>query len=262
MWRLPGRGVGDLAFAVIFSAAAWLVGRSMRRREAERQRAEADALAQQVAAEAALKSAVAEERTRIARELHDVVAHGMGAMVVQAAAAEQMLEVDPAAARQPLSTVRETGQGALAEMRRLLGLLRTGDTRDTDEPQPKLDQLPALVDRLRQGGMPVTLTITGEPSVLPVGLQLCAYRIVQEALTNSFKHAAGGHTTIRVTYESSSLDLRVHNSTGEPTAAGLKGLGHGLLGMQERVRLYGGKLSAGSDADGGFLVHAVIPVAP
>lgn len=261
MLRLPGSQITDLAFAVIFSAAAWLAGRTLRRRELERRRAEADALAQREAAVTERAAAVTEERSRIARELHDVVAHGMGVMVVQAGAAEQLLDSDPASAREPLSTVRQTGQGALAEMRRLLGLLRSGEERDGSEPQPGLDQLPALVERLRQAGMPITITITGPPCTLPPGLQLCAYRIVQEALTNALKHAARAASEVTVDYRPGDLALHIRNEPGripaEPTA---NGAGHGLVGMRERVRLYGGTLHVGAQLDGSFLVEAVLPM--
>ncbi len=261
MLRLPDSQVSDLAFAAIFSAAAWLVGRAMWRRELERRRAAADAQAQRDAATAALETAVADERSRIAREMHDVVAHGMGVMVVQAAAAEQLLESDPEAAREPLSTVRGVGQGALAEMRRLLGLLREGDiTDDEPRPQPGLEQLPALVDQLRQAGMPITLTITGPPVSLPPGLQLCAYRIVQESLTNCLKHAGGAATEVAVDCRDDMLALRVHNAAGGPTPARTPdGTGHGLVGMRERVRLYEGTLRADRQLDGSFLVTAMLP---
>ncbi|MBN9609957.1 MAG: hypothetical protein BGO26_18600 [Actinobacteria bacterium 69-20] len=255
--RLPDQAMSDrldnLAFAGILSAAAWLVGRTMRRRAMDRQRAAAEAQAQR-------EAAAAEERSRIARELHDVVAHGMGVMVVQAAAAEQMLKSDPAAAQEPLSTVRRTGQEALAEMRRLLGLLRTGDAADAGEPQPGLDRLPALVEQLRGAGMPVTLTTTVVPVPLPGGLQLCVYRIAQEALTNCLKHASGAPTEMTLAYEPDALHLRIRNSPGSPAPEADTGAGHGLFGMSERVRVYGGTLAAQREADGGFLVDARLPL--
>ncbi len=264
--RLPDQAMSDrldnLAFAGVLSAAAWLVGRAMRRRAMDRQRAAAEAQAQREAAAAALQAAAAEERSRIARELHDVVAHGMGVMVVQAAAAEQMLKSDPSAAQEPLSTVRRTGQEALAEMRRLLGLLRTGDAADAGEPQPGLDRLPALVEQLRSAGMPVTLTTTGAPVPLSSGLQLCVYRIAQEALTNCLKHASGAPTEMTMTYEPDALHLRIHNSPGRPAPQAATGAGHGLVGMRERVRVYGGTLAAQPEADGGFLVDARLPLDP
>ena len=260
MLRLPNSQISDLAFAAIFSAAAWLTGKAMRRREQDRQRAEADARAERAAAAAALDAAVADERSRIARELHDVVAHGMGVMVVQAAAAEQLLDEDPGSARAPLSTVRQTGQQALAEMRRLLGLLRDGSTDDGLDPQPGLPQLSGLVQRLRDAGMAVTFTVTGEHTAVPFGQQLCAYRIVQEALTNSLKHAGGAPARVELDYRADALAVRVHNNAGTRTPQASNGAGHGLVGMRERVRLYGGTLQAASQPDGSFLVDAVLPI--
>lgn len=256
---LSGLQIGDLAFAVIFGAAAWLTGRAMRRREQDRRRAADEARDERAAAAAALDAAVADERARIARELHDVVAHGMGVMVVQAAAAEQLLNEDPDSARVPLSAVRQTGQQALAEMRRLLGLLRDGGTAEGLEAQPGLQQLPGLVDRLREAGMAVTFTVTGEPTLVPPGQQLCAYRIVQEALTNSLKHAGGAPAIVELQYRADALAVRVHNSAGTRTPEASNGAGHGLVGMRERVRLYGGTLQAGSRPDGSFLVDAILP---
>lgn len=259
MMRLPSSQISDLAFAVIFSAAAWLTGRAMRRREQDRLRAEADARNERSAAAAALAAAVADERARIARELHDVVAHGMGMMVVQAAAAEQVLETDPGSAREPLSAVRETGQQALAEMRRLLGLLRDGGIAEGLEPQPGLRQLPDLIERLRQAGMDVTFTVSGEHAHVPPGQQLCAYRIIQEALTNSLKHAGGATVEVELDYHENALAIRVRNSAGVLTAEASNGAGHGLVGMRERVRVYDGRLQAAVQPDGSFLVDAVLP---
>jgi signal transduction histidine kinase len=257
MLLLPGTEVSDLAFAVIFSSAAWLAGRTVRRREHDRRQAEADAVARQAAA-------LADERTRIARELHDIVAHGVGVMVVQAGAAEQMLESDPSAAREPLSAVRQTGQGALAEMRRLLGLLRHGGEAEGTTPQPSLSQLPALVRQLESAGMPITSSITGDLATLPDGIQVCAYRILQEALTNCLKHSAGAATHVSVRRDSSRLDIDVLNeapaATSPTTSSGRSG--HGLPGMRERVRVYGGTIVAEARPGGGFHVHATLPSTP
>jgi signal transduction histidine kinase len=258
--RLPDDGPTDLAFAAVFCSAAWLAGRSMRRRELERERAEAAAIAERQEAEARRVAAIADERSRIAREMHDIVAHGMGVMVVQAAAAEQLLEVDPESAREPLATVRQTGQAAMAEMRRLLGLLNSGEGEQT-APQPRLAELPALVERLRQAGMPVTMTVTGAPTAsLPAGLELCVYRIVQEALTNSLKHAGQVATSVELDHRDDCVAVQVRNapSPQPPSTAGA-GTGHGLVGMRERVRLYGGELAVGPRPDGSFVVSAALP---
>lgn len=179
---------------------------------------------------------------------------------VQAAAAEQLLQSDPDAAREPLTTVRETGQGALAEMRRLLGLLREGGT-DGTAPQPGLAQLPSLATRLREAGMPVAISVAGEPPSASPGLQLCAYRIVQEALTNSLKHAGGAPTTVLVDYRPDAVTLSISNGHGQPAApVANEGAGHGLVGMRERARLYGGTVEVGPQADGSFRVDVILPV--
>jgi signal transduction histidine kinase len=267
--RRPDFGPADLAFAYIFAGAVWIAGRYVRHRELDRQRNEEALVAERSAAAAAVAAAVAGERGRIAREMHDVVAHGMGVMVVQAAAAEQLLSSDPDRAREPLTTVRETGQGALAEMRRLLGLLRDGDARavgerdETTAPQPALRNLPELVDHLRTAGMAVTLTMTGDSSAVGAGLQLVAYRIVQEALTNALKHSGGAATQVRVTCGRDELTLSVRNEPGDPLPTSTPdGSRHGLVGMKERVRLYNGQVEAGEAADGAYLVHAVLPIQP
>lgn len=260
MLRLPARQASDLVFAAVFSAAAWLAGRTMRRREIERVGAQAEAEREKAAAAAALDAAVTDERRRIARELHDVVAHGMGVMVVQAAAAEQLLEFDPSAAREPLTTVRATGQDALAEMRRLLGLLRDGAGDDGSQPQPGLGQVPVLVEQLRRAGMPIASSVTGTPVELPDGLQLCAYRIVQEALTNSLKHADGAPTAVTLRYLGDALNIQVRNQVAATRLLRAEGPGHGLVGMRERVRLYGGTLTAGPQPDGSFLIDATLQI--
>ena len=256
---MPDTAPADLAFAAVFCSTAWLAGRSMRRRELEREQAEAVAAAKLQEAEARRVAAIAEERGRIAREMHDIVAHGMGVMVVQAAAAEQMLEVDPESAREPLATVRETGQAAIAEMRRLLGLLNDGDG-DQTGPQPRLAELPALVERLQQAGMPVTMTVTGRPAALAAGVELCVYRVVQEALTNSLKHAGRVATCVDVDHRPDAVAVEVRNEANPkpPSTSGV-GTGHGLVGMRERVRLYGGQIDVGPQPDGSFVVAAVIP---
>lgn len=267
-----GTGAEDVAFAALFSAVAWGLGRGGQRRADTT--AAAARLAELTKAEhaAQLASVVVEERTRIAREMHDVVAHSMSVMVVQAAAAEHLIAEDPDQARAPLATVRETGQQSLAEMRRLLGLLRTGPplaSEDDSGLQPTLAQVPALVATLQETGMLVTLSRIDTGSVdLPPGLDLCAFRIVQESLTNALRHGRGAPTTVRVVISPSAVDLTVatvgpgdivgdnpagDRNTGVPT-------GHGLIGMRERVAVYDGTLITEPQPDGGFLVHAHLPV--
>ena len=255
--------LANVAFAVVFTAAAWGFGRVMRRRELEHDRLtrrarEADERA--AASDAAAAAAVIEERARIARELHDTVAHGITVMVVQAGAAEQLLDNDPDKAHQPLETVRRTGQESLAEMRRLLHLLRTSNDDDGRTPPPSLERLPQLVDQLREAGLPVDLRVEGDPVPLPPGVDLCVYRVVQEALTNSLRHAGPSPTTAVVRYERDAIQVSVTDTGPAPVGSPSPGGGHGLVGMRERVLLYGGTVYAEPAADGGFVVRARIPV--
>ena len=276
MVTLPASGVDDLSFAALFSAVAWGIGRGGQRRAEASLAAERMAALTEAEHEARVASAIAEERARIAREMHDVVAHGMSVMVVQAAAAEHLIEGDPEQARAPLATVRETGQVSLAEMRRLLGLLRTGSgatTEDGRAPQPTLSQVPALIAQLQSTGMPVTLTVTepeGDPVVLPPGLDLCAFRVAQESLTNALKHGGGAPTSVEIatTEAAVTLTITTHSPARSNRPAQLPSggqdsgslSGHGLIGMRERVAVYGGTLTAQAQPHGGFLVHAHLPI--
>jgi len=255
--------LANVAFAIVFTAAVWGFGRVMRRRELEhdrltRQAREADERA--AASTAAAAAAVLDERARIARELHDTVAHGITVMVVQAGAAEQLLDSDPDKAHQPLETVRRTGQESLAEMRRLLHLLRTSNDDDGRTPPPSLKRLPELVSQLREAGLPVDLCVEGDPVPLPPGVDLCVYRVVQEALTNSLRHAGPSPTTAVVRYEQDAIHVTVTDTGPAPIGPPAAGGGHGLVGMRERVLLYGGTVSAEPAPDGGFVVRARIPV--
>ena len=201
--------------------------------------------------------AVAEERARIARELHDVVAHGVSVIAVQADAAEAALEHDPARAGEPLRTIRGSAQEALGEMRRMLGVLREGDEGFEHGPQPGLAQLPALLEHARAAGVPVELRVEGDPRPLGASLDLTAYRIVQEALTNVRKHAAGAPATVTLGWAPTVLLLEVRD--GGPGPNGGPG-GHGLVGMRERVRIHGGRLHTGAAPAGGFEVVAELPL--
>jgi signal transduction histidine kinase len=203
--------------------------------------------------------AVAEERRRIARDLHDVVAHGVGVMTVQAGAARLLLENDPGRAREPLLAVEEAGRQALAELRRLLGMLRRDERDPGLRPQPGLGDLEELVARARRAGLPVELVIEGAPVPLPAGVDLAAYRIVQEGLTNTRKHAGPARACVAVRYGPEALELEI----SDDGRAGANGEGgHGLVGMRERVALYGGRLETGPRPDGGFTVRAHLPLEP
>jgi signal transduction histidine kinase len=208
--------------------------------------------------EVAAREAVVAERARIARELHDAIAHNVSMMVVQAGAERRVLDEEQSSTREVLETVEEIGRGALTEMRRLVGMLRSDET-DPLAPQPGLDDLPQLVTQVREAGLPVELSIEGERRELPVGLELSAFRIVQEALTNALKHAGDARATVRVRYGPDSLELEIVDD-GAGAEAQAEGGGHGLVGMRERVALYGGRFEADRRAAGGFTVRALLPI--
>ena len=236
----------------LLSAAGWAIGRALAERGRHARELEQRALQLEQAHEAAALT----ERTRIASELHDVVAHSVSVMTIQAGAARMLLDDDPEKAREPLIAVEETGHQALAEMRRLLGVLRgTDDTALT--PQPGLAQLGALVEQTRAAGLPVDLAIDGEPRALTPGVDLTAFRIVQEALTNVLKHGGAARAQVDVRYRADALEIEVTNS-GRMAQDGAGG--YGLLGMRQRVALYGGELDAEPRAQGGFEVRARLPI--
>jgi len=206
--------------------------------------------------------AASDERARIARELHDVVAHSVGVMVVQAQGARNVLDRDPERAREALRSIEDTGRAALADVRRALGVLREPGGGAAREPQPGIDDLDALADQARVTGLAVDLAVEGPSRPLPAGVGLSAYRIVQEALTNTIRHAGAAHVTIAVRYGERDLALDITDDgsgRGDGDGNGDRA-GHGLVGMRERVAAYGGDLSAGPRRAGGFAVHARIPL--
>jgi signal transduction histidine kinase len=260
--------VVDAAFVSLSLAGAWVLGD-----RARVQRALAAELAERAARlererTAEARRAVAEERARIARELHDVVAHHVSMMVVQAEAGPVAVERDPARAAGAFEAIAATGRQALVEMRRLLGVLRgDGEPAASLAPQPGLAQVPSLVEQVGRAGLEVELVVEGREAPLPAGIDLSAYRIVQEALTNALRHGASGQARVVVRYGERDLELQVHN--GVESASGrrspdsdrqVRRSGRGLLGMQERVRLFGGELRAGPEPDGSFTVTARIPI--
>jgi len=211
-------------------------------------------------AAAELAAAAAErERARIARELHDVVTHGMSVMVVQSQAAQSLAATDADRAREAMRAVEEAGREALGEMRRLLGVIR-GDATADRIPQPRLEDVAGLVDRVRQAGLPITYNRDGEHRSVPPGVAVSAYRIVQEALTNVVKHAGAVPTQVRMHVAEAALEVTVTNRppTDSPAAEG--GTGAGLAGMRERVAVYDGLLQTGGLPEGGFGVRAVLPL--
>ena len=233
---------------VVILAAAWILGDGARRRRE-------DALSEQ---KRLARQAVSEERLRIARELHDVVAHSMSVIAVQAGTGRMVIDDDVEHARRALAAIEETSKRALNEMRRLLGVLRA-DTPDVAlAPVPTLDDLDRLVAYAVEGGTPVELSVDGDRRKAPAGIELAAYRVLQEALTNVRRHAAGASARVHLSFEASELVVTVENPLADGQPAMGSG-GHGLLGMRERVSLYGGTFEAGPDPDGTFKVSARLP---
>jgi signal transduction histidine kinase len=204
-------------------------------------------------------AAIAAERRRIARELHDVIAHSVTLMTVQAGAARLLLDEDPKRAVEPVSSVEETGRLALAELRRLLGVLQPGEGEVSLVPQPGLARIDDLLTGARRAGLPVELVVAGERRLLPPGIDLTAYRIVQEALTNAHKHGGPTRAYVFLRYGTDALELEVATAGGTAPNGG-DGSGHGLVGMRERVALYDGTFEAGPRAQGGYAVRALLPV--
>jgi signal transduction histidine kinase len=207
---------------------------------------------------AAAERAVAEERQRIARELHDVVAHSVSVMTVQAGAVRRLLHPDQERERLALETIEATGREALTEMRRLVGLLRDQSATPDFAPQPSMRSLDVLLGTVRESGLPVDLVVEGTAVELPPGVDLAAYRVVQEALTNALKYAGPARACVTVRWKRGELELEVTNDgSSEP---GGDGGGHGLVGLRERVSLVGGSIESGPREDGGFVVKAHLPL--
>ncbi len=248
----------EVVYPLVYFGLAGGLGALVRQRSLRLTAVEgrAAALEQELAREAEL--ATAQERTRIARELHDVVAHGLSLMVVQAEAAEELLAHSPEAAVQPMRRVQDTGRQALGEMRRLLGVLRATDPGpESTAPQPSLTRIPELVRDAADAGLVVDVVVDGTPRELPLGLELTAYRILQEALTNTRRHAGASRALVRLTYAPEALCLEVTDDGRRPPGTRT---GHGLIGMRERASLYGGTLDTGPAPDGGFRVAALLPL--
>ncbi len=265
LW-IGGRLVGlvDIGYLLAFYGAALGLGVALRGQvarstvlavTADRARSEQEATAQ---------AAVHEERARIARELHDVVAHNVGLIVLQAGGARSVLDTDPERARAAMRQVEETGRQALTEMRRLVGILRVDEDAER-QPLPRLERLPALIDEARAGGLTVDMKVEGTPVELPAGLELAAYRLIQEALTNVRKHAPASRACVRLGYEPDRLRIEVSDDGGPSGVAAapardVSGPGHGLIGMRERVQVYGGRMQAGPMPGRGFRIEVVLPL--
>ena len=257
MARVDGVDAGDWLPGLVWASGAFLVGRLIR--SATRRTAELERLATELAAErdARAQEAVTVERARIARELHDVIAHNVSVMGVQATAAGRILEDGQPEVRDALCTIESIGRQTIDEMRRMLGVLRREDDGLALSPQPGLDDLEALAAQVRAAGLVVDLRVEGTPRALPTGLDLSAYRIVQEAITNALKHAGGAKVSVTIRYLPDAVELEVLDDGG---GAGGGDAGHGLVGMRERVAMFGGRLEAGVHAAGGWRIAARLPL--
>ena len=253
----PTHSVGSLFFVPVLFAVGWLVGFALHERIEETEAAEQRAARAERERENAARLAVAEERARIARELHDIVAHAVSVMVLQVGAVRHRMP-EGAADREALHNVETAGRTALAEMRRLLGAMRRDDDELDLTPQPGLDLLPSLLEDVRAAGLDVRLKVDGQPRALSRGLDLSAYRILQEGVTNVLKHADARVAFVRVGYGVTQLELEVRDDGRGPTSS--DGFGHGLVGIGERVKIYGGQLAAGGTDAGGFALNVRLPL--
>jgi signal transduction histidine kinase len=252
----PDHATGELVFIPVLFAIGWLAGFALRERGAQAEAAEERAAQAERERDIASRLAVAEERARIARELHDVVAHAVSVMVLQVGAVRHGLP--EAEDRDALESVEHAGRTALTEMRRLLGAMRSDGESAELAPQPGLDDLDPLLEELGRAGLPVRLHVEGERYPLPRALDLSAYRIVQEGLTNALKHAQAAEAEVTVRYRAEELELEVRDD-GRGSADS-DGLGHGLVGIRERVKIYGGQMTAGTPTEGGFVLSARLPL--
>jgi signal transduction histidine kinase len=263
IWWSSGQLDSWLVFIYVFASGIWLAGDLLRTRTLEARDHERRAVELERQRSDALLKAAAEERARIARELHDVIAHNLSVVVIQAGAAQRVLDEQPEEAREALRQVEETGRVAMTEMRRLLGVLRKGDDDPLTVPQPGVDALDTLLDDVRSAGLPVMLRIIGDPRPLPPGVDVSVYRIIQEALTNTLRHANASKATVEVRYLPSAVEIEVtDDGRGARSARWETEGGHGLAGMRERAQLFDGAFEAGPRPSGGFAVRVVLPSDP
>jgi signal transduction histidine kinase len=256
----PRSGVGNFVVASIIFAIVWTIAFGVGRKSVEADEARERALRAEREREERARAAVAEERARIARELHDVVGHSVSVMTVQASGVRRLLRPDQEREREALLVVERTGREALAEMRRMVGVLRRPEEAPALAPQPSLDHVSRLVEQAREAGLPVELRIEGEAMQLPAGVDLTAYRLVQEGLTNVVKHAQATRAEVLVNFGDGYLEVTVRDD-GKGLGNG-DGGGHGLVGMRERVSVYGGELDAGPQTGGGYRLRAKLPLSP
>lgn len=258
VYNFPDISAVNYFFLPLLFAMLWLGGFALQQRSARAEAAELRATRLTRDREAATRAAIADERARIARELHDVLGHSLSVMTIQASAVRRKLTPDQAKERDALLAVEQTGREALAEMRRLVGILRLTEDAAELEPQPGLGEVAKLVAQTRELGLAVELRVEGEPVPLPPGVDLTAYRLVQEGLTNTRKHSNASQTVVRLRYQADGIEVEVCDD-GKGPAAVNEG-GQGLIGMRERVSIYGGEFEAGPRAEGGFRLRARLPV--
>jgi signal transduction histidine kinase len=258
VYEIPGHSVAMLVFIPLEFAIGWVAGFAVRERAEEAEAAEVRATLAERERDAAARIAVAEERARIARELHDIVAHAVSVMVLQVGAVRHKLPDALAEDRDALKGVERAGRTALTEMRGLLAAMRPDGDGIEFMPQPGLDGLGSLLEEINRAGLPVELHVDGEPVPLPRGVDLSAYRIVQEGLTNALKHARATNADVSVRYQPYELQLEIRDDgIGSATT---DGLGHGLIGIRERVKIYGGDMTAGTASGGGFILSTRLPL--
>ena len=258
VYKIPGHATSELVFIPLDFAVAWVAGFALRERAEQAEAAEVRATVAERERDAAARIAVAEERARIARELHDIVAHAVSVMVLQVGAVRHKLPDTLAEDRDALRGVERAGRTALTEMRRLLAAMRPDGDEAELVPQPGLDGLDSLLEEIERAGLPVQLHVDGERYELPRAVDLSAYRIVQEGLTNALKHARATKADVTVRYRPHEVQLEVRdNGIGSSTS---DGLGHGLVGIRERVKIYGGEMAAGAQNGGGFVLSTRLPV--
>jgi signal transduction histidine kinase len=255
---IPDYSTPQIIFIPLQFAISWVAGFALRERSEQAEAAEARAAQAEHERETTARIAVAEERTRIARELHDVVSHAISVVVLQARGGRKLLADEPAAAREAFDVIEQVSEQALTEMRRLLGLLRAGDDELALAPQPSIARIDELVGGLKASGLPVEVTIEGDPVPLPAGVDVSAYRIVQEALTNALKHAGPARAHVYLRYHDDDLELEILDD-GAGTGNGA-GSGHGLAGIRERVAVIGGEMDTGRRPEGGYAVRARLPL--
>ena len=254
----PRSGLGNFVVATIIFAIVWAIAFGVGRKSMEADEAKERAARAEREREERACAAVAEERARIARELHDVVGHSVSVMTVQASGVRRLLRPEQEREREALLVVERTGREALAEMRRMVGVLRRPEEAPALAPQPSLEYLGRLVEQAREAGLPVELRIEGDAIQLPAGVDLTAYRLVQEGLTNALKHAQATRADVLVSYLHGEIEVTVTDD-GKGVGNG-DGGGHGLVGMRERVSLYGGELDAGPQPNGGYRLRARLPL--